>query len=653
MALNKDTLAGLSDPIFQDSGAKFQREQKFGSRLFVFAWAVEILAASLGLIIAIFVAYDAYSQSPLDAGNRELNAVMGALPFLLIAIIELTKIPLASGLYRVRNVGWKFLILVALIGLTTVTFETMFTGLERQMTNITAKVTDGKMSIQELENTNVDIRAEIQRFNDRDIAEETRAFSEQIDQIRSDTERRRSELADNHAEQLQVVTDRINRIDAEINTQLEALTAMLSAQVTTGEQLIEQQENELADMQARINQLREQLDTHDRIAELQARNEQITSEINETENWLTSNESDQISRGQSRIGVNNDGRYGPNTRRNFEIWRQQQQDLIDANNQQIDLIRNDLGSEIDRLIDDQENLRADLSGSRDNLREKQEQLTTLRRTALTNPDDPNLRALLENKESELAYQNQLRETQNTEQEDIGNQAQIEINRLIEQRAGLENAINSDRASIPELERDITVNEQRIRELESDMRRAARNNQVYRLAQKWNGHEDILDVTEEELTKVGLLWFGSIAAICATIGTVLALIANIMTDPDAFVEKQKSRKVRPIQRGFRRLFLAGRKKLLKRRDVIVKEKVVEVEKPVEIEKEVEKIVEVEKVVEVEKIVEKEVDKFVPEIIPIPIFVPSDADHEAEMSKAAKYYDAINKRIDDAVAKTNKK
>jgi len=127
----------------------------------------------------------------------------------------------------------------------------------------------------------------------------------------------------------------------------------------------------------------------------------------------------------------------------------------------------------------------------------------------------------------------------------------------------------------------------------------------------------------------------------------------MTDPDAFVEKQKSRKVRPIQRGFRRLFLAGRKKLLKRRDVIVKEKVVEVEKPVEIEKEVEKIVEVEKVVEVEKIVEKEVDKFVPEIIPIPIFVPSDADHEAEMSKAAKYYDAINKRIDDAVAKTNKK
>jgi len=63
--------------------------------------------------------------------------------------------------------------------------------------------------------------------------------------------------------------------------------------------------------------------------------------------------------------------------------------------------------------------------------------------------------------------------------------------------------------------------------------------------------------------------------------------------------------------------------------------------------------VEKVVEVEKIVEKEVDKFVPEIIPIPIFVPSDADHEAEMSKAAKYYDAINKRIDDAVAKTNKK
>ena len=36
---------------------------------------------------------------------------------------------------------------------------------------------------------------------------------------------------------------------------------------------------------------------------------------------------------------------------------------------------------------------------------------------------------------------------------------------------------------------------------------------------WSGHEDILDVTEKELAWVGFIWFGSIALICATVGTM--------------------------------------------------------------------------------------------------------------------------------------
>ena len=114
------------------------------------------------------------------------------------------------------------------------------------------------------------------------------------------------------------------------------------------------------------------------------------------------------------------------------------------------------------------------------------------------------------------------------------------------------------------------------------------------------------------------WFGSIALICATVGTILALISNIMRDPEAFKEKQKMRRATPVRRSIRLMMLALRRRLNKPKIV---EKPVEVEKIVEVEKEVEKeveiikevikevpvdrLVEVEKEVPVEKIAIKEV------------------------------------------------
>ena len=74
-----------------------------------------------------------------------LNSILGALPFLVIAVIEPTKIPLAGDSTR-PNLGWKILILVTLLGLTGVTFETMFNGLERNLTSA-KKVVDAENDI--------------------------------------------------------------------------------------------------------------------------------------------------------------------------------------------------------------------------------------------------------------------------------------------------------------------------------------------------------------------------------------------------------------------------------------------------------------------------------------------------------------------------
>ena len=181
MAAQNQMLAGLAGLLGEDNEKKFARERSFGKKLLITAWAVEIMAALLGLLIAFFMAYDAYRYTTDEGTSVIFNAILGALPFLLIAIIEPTKIPLAGGLYKVRNWGWKMLILAALLGLTFVTFETMFTGLERQVENITAKISRGENKIKNLEEDVIATEQKIASIEALSIAKLTKDLDQLIE----------------------------------------------------------------------------------------------------------------------------------------------------------------------------------------------------------------------------------------------------------------------------------------------------------------------------------------------------------------------------------------------------------------------------------------------------------------------------------------
>ncbi|MGC6404352.1 MAG: hypothetical protein ACON5A_03855, partial [Candidatus Comchoanobacterales bacterium] len=81
---------------------KFEAEARCGQNIYWVAWAVEILAALIGLTIALATAYDAFRDIPDPDLGHYINAIIGALPFLVIAVIEPTKIPLAGGFYKTR-----------------------------------------------------------------------------------------------------------------------------------------------------------------------------------------------------------------------------------------------------------------------------------------------------------------------------------------------------------------------------------------------------------------------------------------------------------------------------------------------------------------------------------------------------------------------
>ena len=66
---------GLED-LFNPKDA-FKTEAEFGKRIYYVAWAVEILAATIGLAIAFAIAYDAYIKIDAATTSDLTNAIIG------------------------------------------------------------------------------------------------------------------------------------------------------------------------------------------------------------------------------------------------------------------------------------------------------------------------------------------------------------------------------------------------------------------------------------------------------------------------------------------------------------------------------------------------------------------------------------------------
>ena len=133
--------------VFQSEEQIFEQQKKYGRIIYYVAWAVEIGAALVGLFLALNLALIAYNKLPgiEQTFFSQARAFGGALPFVIIALIEPTKIYLASGLYHAKPMGWKLLFSFGLLALTFVTFETMYNGLVQQNVNV------GR-SVQQLQN---------------------------------------------------------------------------------------------------------------------------------------------------------------------------------------------------------------------------------------------------------------------------------------------------------------------------------------------------------------------------------------------------------------------------------------------------------------------------------------------------------------------
>ena len=116
---------------------KFFPQSQTGSKgkfLLKMAWTVEILVAVIGVCIAIIVVKQAQGAKDIDdLAGRAVNLsdlTFGAI-FFIVAIVELTKIPLATAVYYSVRIYWKIIFLIGLLLVNVSTFETIVTGFER------------------------------------------------------------------------------------------------------------------------------------------------------------------------------------------------------------------------------------------------------------------------------------------------------------------------------------------------------------------------------------------------------------------------------------------------------------------------------------------------------------------------------------------
>lgn len=296
--------------------------ESIGRRLIYFAWGVEIVAASIGLAMAAFIILTT-RQSILDTGaeitaSGYMDMFLGGLPFIVVAMVELTKIPLATACYAAANRAWKTAFAVALIFLSVITFETILNGFERNFTLRTYLLSIKKKEITNLEERIEKTKRDVENPSRANEAQIRQAYLADIDQIEKekqaaldDIEKERNEARIRYGgeeaklkdEQRKTVEEDLRKLEERLTIETATINNRYAAEMERIDESvrdnrsrlstqIEELEAELADSQRRelerLSKVRESGDTSALLAQEVARitedyDQRIANQVAQTE----------------------------------------------------------------------------------------------------------------------------------------------------------------------------------------------------------------------------------------------------------------------------------------------------------------------------------------------------------------------------------
>jgi hypothetical protein len=122
-----------------------------------------------------------------------------------------------------------------------------------------------------------------------------------------------------------------------------------------------------------------------------------------------------------------------------------------------------------------------------------------------------------------------------------------------------------------------------------------DNQIYRTAQMFYGIESAADLRRDQVTNIAMIWFGSLAALVALTGIILAMASLVIRDPRLLNYTPRSN--RSLLHHSRKLLDSGRRFFLRRRRAQRKPIIKEVVQKITTEVPVDRVVKTEVPVEI--------------------------------------------------------
>ncbi|TIN28829.1 MAG: hypothetical protein E5Y31_11085 [Mesorhizobium sp.] len=199
--------------------AMSQKLASYGQWTYRGAWALEIVAAIIGLTTGVALSYRGFVAN--EAADS-MDLVLASAPFFMIAIAELTKIPIATLLFGASWI-WKPVILAFLLVLAGITFETVLLGLERASTMREVQYANFANQTKGLQQELENLKAAAESLRNTDGEAKARSDLEQLGGL-ADTER-----------------DKLRARITEVDEELQAATTLSPAAARAKEFLEEKQ----------------------------------------------------------------------------------------------------------------------------------------------------------------------------------------------------------------------------------------------------------------------------------------------------------------------------------------------------------------------------------------------------------------------------
>lgn len=496
-----------------DSLAQSQIElnKVYGRRLIIIAWTIEIVAASIGLFIGISSAIyglQFYDEGSM-LGNKFTDTFIGAAPFIIIAAVELTKIPLALGFYRTKRLVWRLTFLITLFLLVFVTFETIFNGLERNFSTLESDIEKPRREFQEKTDRLSNIEANLERINSRTTEQLDSDYSIKISE--QETERSDQLLSLNNARD-----EEISSVNAQIEKAISAYGVI--ADTRGSQQKSDRLRQDIANAQENAKEAIKDLNSaaNTRLEEIEVQIGQIDE--NMTEELLNKG----FLQSASAIRIAAKELRDPLVAEKQDLQNELRESISDIENERDEFIR-EKRAELEVAETELVTAQGRDSGTlQNNIDQLQTRIDTISRSYSSRIDDAN--ALIDKRIAGLEKE-------------------------------LEDAKNIQRQrqeDIPELERESEEIRSELVSLEKEINVKARGNNIYRITGRFYDRDSAADILVEELKVVSTIWFGSIALIAALVGPILALAGYVLQDPESY--RPILNKKKPIRRALRGVLL---------------------------------------------------------------------------------------------------